>query len=251
MNATRDFLAGVALLGRGVGMYARNPRLVGLGLIPAVISAVLYGIAFFALIYFVDDLAEAATWFADDWSAGWRETMRVLAGVAILGVAALIGVLTFTAVTLAIGDPFYEEISGKVERRFGGVPGEVEVPWWRSLRRSIADSARLIALSLLIGAPLFAAGFIPIVGQTVIPVIGAFVGGWFLALELVGAAFYRRGLRLPDRRAALRRHRATTLGFGVSVFCCFLIPLGAVLLMPAAVIGGTLLARRTLDLPTQ
>jgi CysZ protein len=41
------------------------------------------------------------------------------------------------------------------------------------------------------------------------------------------------------------------LGFGVAVFCCFLIPLGAVLIMPAAVAGGTLLARHSLGLPIE
>jgi CysZ protein len=80
-------------------------------------------------------------------------------------------------------------------------------------------------------------------------VIGALFGGWFLAQELVGAPFYRRGMRLPDRRHFLRAHRPLALGFGVAVFCCFLIPLGAVLVMPAAVAGGTLLARRVLNLP--
>jgi CysZ protein len=247
----REFLAGLGLLGRGLGMYARNPKLVLLGLIPALISAVLYLAAFATLIYFLSDLSEGVTWWADDWSSGMRDTVQVLAAIGILGLGGLTGILTFTAVTLAIGDPFYEKISEQVEARYGGVPDEIDVPWWRSLRRSIWDSLRLIALSLLIGLPLFVAGFIPIVGQTVIPVIGAFVGGWFLALELVGVAFYRRGMRLPERRTLLKANRPMALGFGVGVFCCFLIPLGAVLVMPAAVVGGTLLARRVLNLPTE
>ena len=33
------------------------------------------------------------------------------------------------------------------------------------------------------------------------------------------------------------------IGFGAAVFVCFLIPLGAILVMPAAVAGGTVLAR--------
>lgn len=230
-------------------MYARNPRLVLLGLIPAFISGLLFVAAFVTLIYFVSDLAELFTWFADDWSEGLRDAVQFLAAIGILGLGGLIGVLTFTAVTLLIGDPFYEKISERIEERLGGVPGEVEVPWWRSLRRSIWDSLRLIGLSLLIGIPLFILSLVPVIGQTVIPVIGALIGGWFLALELVGVAFYRRGLRLPDRRRVLRANRALALGFGVSVFCCFLIPLGAVLIMPAAVAGGTLLARKVLGLP--
>jgi CysZ protein len=244
-----EFFAGVGLLGRGIGMYTRSPRLVIFGLIPALVSGLLFVAAYVTLIYFVSDLAELLTWFADDWSEGLRDAVQFLAAIGILGLGGLIGILTFTAVTLLIGDPFYEKISERIEERFGGVPGAVEVPWWRSLRRSLWDSLRLIALSLVIGIPLFFLGLIPLVGQTVIPVIGALIGGWFLALELVGAPFFRRGLRLPDRRRVLAGHRPLALGFGVSVFCCFLIPLGAVLIMPAAVAGGTLLARKVLGLP--
>ncbi|KOX09655.1 membrane protein [Micromonospora sp. NRRL B-16802] len=234
------------MLLRGLGLYVRSPGLMLLGVIPALISGVLFLGAFATLVWFVDDLAALVTPFADDWSGTVRSLARVIAGVAILGIGGLVGVLTFTAVTLVIGDPFYEKISERVEERYGGTPNAVEVPFWPSLRRSLADSARLVALSLLVGIPLFVAGFIPVVGQTVVPVIGAAVGGWFLAVELVGAPFYRRGMRLPQRRAILKADRPTALGFGVAVFLCFLIPLGAVLIMPAAVAGAALLARRSL-----
>ncbi len=173
----------------------------------------------------------------------------MLAGVGLLGVAALLGILTFTAVTLLIGDPFYEKISELVENRFGGVADEVEVGFWRSLRRSLLDSLRLIFLSILIGVPLFLFGLVPLVGQTVIPVLGGAIGGWLLAVELTGVPFQRRGLRLRDRRRVLRTRRPLVLGFGVAVFCCFLIPLGAILLMPAAIAGATLLSRTVLGHP--
>ncbi|MFJ8580446.1 EI24 domain-containing protein [Micromonospora sp. NPDC093277] len=245
-GAARRFLSGVGLLLRGIGLYVRSPGLMLLGVVPALISGALFAAAFAALVYFVDDLAALVTPFADDWPTTWRGLVRVVAGLALLGLGGLLGVLTFTAVTLVIGDPFYEKISERVEDRLGGTPGAVEVPFWASLRRSLADSLRLVAVSVLVGVPLFAAGFIPVVGQTVVPVIGAAVGGWFLALELVGAPFYRRGMGLAQRRSLLRADRPTTLGFGVAVFVCFLIPLGAVLVMPAAVAGATLLARRSL-----
>jgi uncharacterized protein involved in cysteine biosynthesis len=82
-----------------------------------------------------------------------------------------------------------------------------------------------------------------VVGQTVVPVVAALVSGYFLTLELTSIALERRGLRRRERFALLRRDRALSVGFGASVFVVFLIPLGAVLAMPGAVAGGTLLAR--------
>ncbi|RKN39158.1 EI24 domain-containing protein [Micromonospora endolithica] len=245
-GAVARFLAGVGLLLRGLGLYLRSPRLMLLGIVPALISGALFVTAFATLAYVVEDLAALVTPFADDWSTTARSLVRVVAGLAFLGLGGLVAVVGFTAVTLVIGDPFYEKISERVEERLGGTPDAVDVPFWPSLRRSAADSLKLVGLSVLIGIPLFAAGFIPVLGQTVVPVVGAAVGGWLLALELTGAPFSRRGRRLPDRRASLRTDRPTALGFGVAVFVCFLIPLGAVLVMPAAVAGATLLARRSL-----
>ncbi|WP_306203997.1 EI24 domain-containing protein [Actinoplanes sp. RD1] len=248
-DSVRDFFTGVSFLGRGLGLVLSTPRLLGLGLLPALISGALYAAALVTLIVFLGDLSAAVTWFADDWSTVWRDVMRFLGGAALLGLTGLLGVLAFTAVTLAIGDPFYERISRHVEQRYGGVPGEVEVPLWQSVRRSVADSLRLIGLSVLLGIPLFVAGFIPVVGQTVVPVLGGAVGGWLLALELTGVPFERRGLRLRHRREELRRRRPLAVGFGAAVFVCFLIPLGAILLMPAAVAGAALLSRRVFDQP--
>ena len=249
--AVRDFVAGIGLLGRGLGLCLRSPRMYVTGLLPALIAGLLYAAALATLVVFVDDLAGAVTWFAADWSTGWRDVIRVFAGLALLGVSGLVSVLTFTAVTLMIGEPFYEKISARVEDRFGGVPGgTVETVWWRSLRRSLADSLRLIGVSLLLGVPLLMVGLIPVAGQVLGAVLGGAVGGWVLALELTGVPFERRGRRLADRRAVLSRRRPLALGFGAAVFAGFLIPLGAVLLMPAAVAGAALLARQALGQPT-
>lgn len=249
LGAVRQFLAGASLLGRGLELVLRSPRLLALGLFPAFVAGILYAVALVFLIRFLPDLARSSTGFADGWATGLRDLLEVLAGIAILGVSVLLGLLAFTAVTLAVGDPFYERISELVERRYGGVPDAVEVGFWRSLRRSVADSIRLITLSILVGIPLFLLGLVPVVGQVVSPVLGALVGGWMLAVELTGAPFQRRGQRLRDRRRVLRAHRPFALGFGVAVFLCFLIPLGAILLMPAAIAGATLLSRRVLGHP--
>ena len=104
----------------------------------------------------------------------------------------------------------------------------------------------MIALSVIASVFLFGAGLIPVVGQTVVPVIDAGVGGWFLAVEISGVPFNRRGLRLRDRRRLLGAHRALALGFGVPLFLLFLVPFAAIVVMPGAVAGATLMTRRVL-----
>lgn len=234
------YARGVGLLGQGLAMYTRSPRLFLLGMVPAALTAVVFAVAFLVLLAYLGELAAAVTWFAADWPPGVRAATRVVAGLGLLGVAALLAVLSFTTVTLLIGDPFYEAISRRVE---GDVPDEVEVGFWRGLAHSLADSLRLLLVTPAVGGLLFLAGMVPLVGQAVVPVVGASYGGWLLALQLTGPPFQRRGLRLADRRRTLRAHRPEALGFGTAVFVCFLVPGGAVLVMPAAVAGGALLAR--------
>jgi CysZ protein len=230
-------------------MYAKSPRMLFLGMIPAVISLILVAAALITLWMFTDDLADWMTPFADDWSSGARSTLRVIIGIAMVLASLTVAALTYTALTLLIGDPFYEVISERVEDRLGGTPGALNLPWYKTFRRNAVDSLRLIALGIAVGIPLFALGFIPIVGQTVVPVIDVIVGGWLLAVELTGIPFNRRGLYLTQRRQMLRANRPLALGFGIPVFLLLLIPFAAVFVVPAAVAGSTLLTRRVLGLP--
>jgi CysZ protein len=188
------------------------------------------------------------TWFADGWSKDARNAIRLLTAVAIGLVSVIVAVLTFTALTLTIGDPFYESISKRIDDQFGGTR-EADAPWHRTLVWNLVDSLRLVAMSVAISVVLFLFGLIPAVGQTVVPIVGWFIGGWLLAVEISGVPFNRRGMRLRDRRRLLRANRALALGFGVPIFLVFLIPFIAVLVMPGAVAGATLMTRRVLGQP--
>jgi CysZ protein len=244
-SALSEFFAGAGLLLRGIGLVTRTPRLLLLGLIPGVIAFAVVLTALGTLLYFSQHIAALLTWFAADWSTGVRDAIRVLVVVAVVAGAVVLAVFTFTALTLTIGDPFYEAISKRVDDRFGGAP-ETEAPWHRTIVWNLADSLRLLLLSLSTSLGMLVLGFLPVVGQTVVPVIGALIGGWLLALEISGVPFNRRGMRLRDRRRLLGANRALSLGFGVPVFLVSLVPFVAVLVMPGAVAGATLLARRVL-----
>ncbi|WP_329522291.1 EI24 domain-containing protein [Spirillospora sp. NBC_01491] len=245
-SAVKELFSGVGYFLRGLGWVARHPLQWLFGLIPAVIVLVVYVLVLGLLAANLDDVAGWVTPFADDWSEGLRKTARVVAGIAVFGTAAFLAVLTFTALTLLVGDPFYESIAVKVEDSQGGAPPEPDVSLLTQIGRAIRDALILGAVAVLFAVVFFACGFLPVVGQTVVPVVAACVSGYFLTSELTAIALERRGLLRRDRFALLKRHRALAVGFGAATFVVFLIPLGAVLAMPGAVAGATLLARERL-----
>ncbi|SFN69824.1 EI24 domain-containing protein [Mycetocola miduiensis] len=240
------FGMGIRLLGRGFRLWVTSPRLMVIGAIPGLITLALFTVAVVLLALNLENVATILTPFANGWDETFRSGLRVLVAVALIAAEVLILVYLFAAVTLMIGQPFFERIAERVENSLGGVPSAVDVPFWPSVVRGIGESLRVVAITIGVGLGLLLLGFIPVLGPICAAVIGAVTGGWFLALELSTVTFERRGLRLDDRRRLLKAQRSTTLGFGVAVFLLFLVPLGAVVTMPAAVAGATLLARRSL-----
>jgi CysZ protein len=249
-GAVREFLTGAALLPRGLGLIVRRRRLFGLGAIPPAITSIVFIAVLVGVSLQLERIVNWLSPFADPWSPNIAATVRVLIGVTLMGGLVLIMVISFTVLTLAIGSPIYDKLSESVEREFGPVP-ELKEPVATGAARAVRQSSALIGTAALVGLPLFAIGFIPVVGQTVVPVVSAAFGGWMLGLELIGPAFERRNrLTLAERRAAMRKQRARVLGFAVPTFLLLAIPLAGVVVFPIATAAGTLLARQLLDEPT-
>lgn len=244
MSAPSEFFAGVGLLGRGLAMIMRRPRMFLLGAIPPLFTSVLFTGVVVLLVTRADPLITALTPFADGWSTGSAQLARVLVGLALVAGSVLLMVISFTTLTLTLGSPLYDKISESVDRELGAAPAELDEKMITSLGRSLRQSVALIAVSLLVAPLLFFAGFIPAVGQTVVPVVSAVFGGWMLGIELLGSPFERRGLlRIRDRRTAMRRRRARVLGFCVPTFLLLAIPFVGVVVFPVATAAGTILAR--------
>jgi CysZ protein len=239
----RDFFAGVGLLLRGFGIVFRTPRLLLLGALPAVVTGGLLLGLVIVLGIFTPDLVVLATPFADGWEATYRELFRDLVGVALVVGLVYLGLLVFAAATLAIGAPFYESIARRVEDQLGGAPAEADTSWWTDT----LDNAKIVGASALLAIPLFLIDLVPVVGETAGPVIGVCVNAWLFGLELSVVPFARRGLPLEARRHLLGRRRALAFGFALPAYLLCLVPLLAIVVMPAATAGGTVLAHRLLD----
>lgn len=243
----RDLGAGAAMLAQGFRLVLASRSMLAKGVLPVLVSSAALFAGLTALAFTADDLVAWATPFADDWAQFWRTALRVAVGVSVVIAAVAVSLLLFTALTLVLGGPFYEGIAEQVEDKvLGGVPQAQEIGWARTAWVGVRDAALLALRALAWALLLFALGFVPFLGQTVVPVLAVCVGAWLLAIELTAIPFVRRGRTLRERRATLRRGRWMTLGFGVPVYLLCLIPFAALLVFPAAMAGGTLLAHRLL-----
>ncbi|MCF3125393.1 MULTISPECIES: EI24 domain-containing protein [Streptomyces] len=239
----RDLGVGFGYLMKGQRWVAQHGKQYGWGLLPGLITLVLYAAALVSLALWGVDLVGWATPFADDWSSPWLGLFRGFLTALLFALALLLSVVTFTAVTLLIGEPFYESLSEQVDISECGHAPESGLPFWRDLWISARDSLRIVVRAAVWGVLLFALGFIPVVGQTVVPVIGFCVTGFFLVEELTAVAMQRRGVQLRERLALLRGRKQLAWGFGTPLAVAFLVPFVAVFLMPGAVAGATLMAR--------
>lgn len=239
----RDLGRGFGYLMKGQRWVAQHGKQFGVGLLPGLITLLLYAAALVALALWGADFVGWATPFADDWSSPWAGLFRGFLTALLFALALLLSVVTFTAVTLLVGQPFYESLSEKVDISVAGYAPESGLPLWRELWISARDSLRIVLRAAVWGVLLFALGFIPVVGQTVVPVVGFCVTGFFLVEELTGVALQRRGVEARERLALLRGRKQLAWGFGTPLAVAFLVPFVAVFLMPGAVAGATLMAR--------
>jgi len=240
-----EFFSGVATLFRGFSWWKRRPGLMLLGLVPALIVAV----ALIALIVVVAANAEGivafVTPFANTWDPGWARLFRVVVAISLLIGFVVLAAFTFTGLTLLIGDWFYERIWRAVETELGGMPPEHQTGFWRG----VGDALRLVVRAILTSLLLVLLSFIPVVGTILAAVLGVVFAARIIAIELTTRPLESRGMARSARLAALRTRSPRVLGFGIAVNLCFLVPGGAILVMPAAVAGATHLARHLIGRP--
>lgn len=235
----RGFFSGVQDALGSTAWWKRTPSVMWWGLVPAAIVNAFAVTAFLLVMLVVlPSQLDAITAFAADWPPIWAGLLRAAIVIATGAGLILLISATFVALTLAIGDPFYERIWREVEVRLHGAAPDVPYGFFRG----VGDSLRLL-LRGLFGAVLAGViGLIPIIGGVLGFIVGLSFTGWGLASELLGRALTHRGLDAGARARLLRSQRGRVLGFGVVAQLSTMVPLLSVIAMPTLVAGATQLA---------
>ncbi len=231
--------------------WVTDPKAMLIGALPAVLAGAVIA-ALIGLLLVVSPGVEDVLRDALGLEGSWGRTLSVVLTVLIVVGGSVAAVLMFTTIALIIGQPFFEYLSRYLDERDGIAVIEPDESWARSLGRGTIEGLATLATSvgiLLLSALL---GLIPVVGTVAAFLTSAVLGGRMLAIELTTYPLACRGVvARRDRIAALRPVRAAAYLFGACIFLIFLLPLGAVIAMPVAVVGANTLSRRAVEAPKE
>ena len=229
------FFRGVAALARGLDAVVSDPKLRRLALAPVVITVV-------AAI-----AAGAAAWhfgarFVASIGAGHGPLVGMLLGLALAVAVVAAAVVGYLGAGLIATAPFSEPMSERAETLAGGkAPPHGSVPFWTGVARDVGQTLATVSLNLVLVAGVFA---VQLAAPILAPLTGAAgfaITAWFLAFDAFDPTLSRHGMKLADKRAFLRAHRAEALGLGAAGALVALVPLVGLLVPPALVVAGAFL----------
>ncbi|MES1952845.1 sulfate transport protein CysZ [Salinisphaera sp. S4-8] len=239
MNPITEFSAGPSYLLRGFRMLT-EPSLRRYVVIPIVINIVLIALLVSLLGWQLDSWLHAWLSGLPDWLA-WLETLLWWVGVVM---ATLAFCYVFTLLANLIASPFNGLLSAQVERLVTGNAPESGMSLAGEMADGVVSELRrlryYLARALMLGIVSLALLFIPGANLAIAPLWFIF-GAFMLSFEYLDQPMANRGLRFDDKILRMRARRWRHLGFGSLVTLMTALPLANLVVMPAAVVGATLL----------
>lgn len=149
---------------------------------------------------------------------------------------------TFSFVANLVAAPFNGLLAEKTELMLRGeaTADMPIIPTWRMIRKSIGSEISKLLYLLKWSIVLLVISFIPGV-NIVAPPLWAIFGVWMLSLEYLDYPMGNHGRYFREIRQEAVSTRSSSLGFGVGLFVMTSIPLLNFLVMPAGVVGATVL----------
>jgi uncharacterized protein involved in cysteine biosynthesis len=235
----RRAAAGAWHVPAGFVFLFRNPRLLPLALVPALLAVVgIVGGLVLGVLLGPEVTARLAP--SDDTVAPW---LGLVASALLWGGAIGASVTLGFAVALVLAAPVLELLSRRVEARVRGRADEED----KGMRFAVAQALRGSFYFLLASPGVFLLGLIPVVG----PALAALWGARALSFQFTDPSLSRRGLAFRDKREWHRRWLAESEGFGLAGLVTLLVPLANLFVAPALAVGGTLLVLELEDLANE
>ncbi|RJS92707.1 sulfate transporter CysZ [Salinisphaera sp. Q1T1-3] len=239
MNPISEFVVGPGYLARGFNLLTER-SLRRYVIVPIAVNVILIAALISLLGWQVNDWLN--TWLAG--LPGWLAWLENVLWWIVMVLFALAFCYFFTVIANLIASPFNGMLSARVERLATGrapesgmnLAGEMWDGLAGELRRLRYYASRALVLALISLLLLF----IPLANLAIAPLWFVF-GAFMLAFEYLDQPMANRGMVFDDKMQHLYARGWRHLGFGSAVTLATAIPLANLIVMPAAVIGATLL----------
>ncbi len=213
-------------------------------IIPLLINMLLFGLAIW---WGVEEFAALMDWLVGimpnwRWLAWLRWLLWPLFGITVL----VVSFYTFTLIANFIASPF----NGLLSQRVAAMAGSEHRPpaaanWWQELAAApwieIRKMVYFVGWGLLwLGALWLITLLMPPLG-IVSPFLWWGFSAWMLALGYVDYPMANHGIGFREQRMMLNRKRSLVIGFGTAVLLMTMIPGVNFVVVPASVIGATLM----------
>ncbi|WP_420068165.1 sulfate transporter CysZ [Actinobacillus pleuropneumoniae] len=212
-------------------------RLMPFVLIPVAINAVLM----IALLwFFISHIAGWADWIVS-FMPSWLDWLTmILVPLAVLSLIMLF-FFTFTTITNFIAAPFNALLAEKVELQLTGeqLNNMTVAEMLKDVPRMLKREWQKMAYSIPRFIALFLLSFVPVVGQTVVPVLTFVFGAWLLAIQYCDYPFDNHKISFKRMRNALGQRKILNFTFGTFVSIFTALPFVNLVVMPVAVCGAT------------
>ena len=207
--------------------------------LPLLINIIIFaGLMTLCFDYLGQGISAIMNWLPE-WLSFLSWILWPLAVVLVLAIA----MYSFSTIANLIAAPFNGLLAEKVEERISGreVQGrETIAAAIASFPRSIIREIRKLLYYAIFALLVLILSFIPPIAPFS-GVLWFLLGAWMLSLEYCDYAMDNHGLSFAESKRRLRAARGSTLPFGLMVMAGTMIPIVNLVIMPAAVCGGTIL----------
>lgn len=208
-------------------------------LIPLCINLVLFGGAFYYLYLRLEDLFAYINGYIPEFLSWLNFILWPLAIIIVLVIFSFI----FSSVANWIAAPFNGLLSEKVECYLTGqrAPEGTATDVIKDIPRTLGREWIKLKYYLPKALGCLILFLIPVVGQTVAPILWFLFSAWMMSIQYCDYPFDNHKIGFDHMKSQLQQDRAGAMSFGFMVTLFSMIPIVNLVVMPAAICGATAL----------
>ena len=171
----------------------------------------------------------------------WLHWLGYIISFIVILTLAILFCYFFSTITNIIAAPFNGLLAEQVEAQLTGIPAP-DTSWFsliKDLPRILKRELQKLANYLLWAIPILLSYFIPVIGQSVTPIVWFLFTAWQINIQYADYAFDNHKVSFVRMRQLLKQHRGDNLLFGILISFFTMVPLLNLIIMPIAVCGAT------------